>query len=287
MKIITLTTDMGLEDHYVAALKGSILSADPEIRIVDISHQIAAFDLSQAAYCLASCMNDFPSGSVHLIGVDSEPVINFGSPRHSSVPAILKMNGQYVVSNDNGVFSLLLKEDLPEGVWHVDDVLSNPNAFRFPAKNVLLPIAIRLAQGAKPEEMGTAVSGFNRLIAMNPTIETNLIKGNVIHVDHYGNVITNIDKALFERFGKDIPFTIYFRRKEYFIDEISNSYNEVPPGEKLAFFNQNDLLEIAINRGAKSRNGGASTLFGLQVNDTIRVEFLPPGSKETLDALFD
>lgn len=287
MQIITLTTDMGLSDHYVAAIKGSILKELKEVQLVDITHQVQAFDVAQAAYYLHSCIDDFPEGTIHLIGVDTEPVINFGSPRHSSVPAVLCFKGQYVVSNDNGLFGLLVREDSFESVWHVDDVLSNPNVFKFPAKNILAPIAIQLAQGKKPKDFATQVEQFNRLIAMNPIIEHNVIKGNVIHIDHFGNVITNIDKELFDRVGKDVPFTIFFRRKEYYIDEISRTYNEVPSGEKVALFNSNNLLEIAINRGAKSRNGGASSLFGLSINDTIRIEFLPPGSKETLDSLFN
>lgn len=287
MQIITLTTDMGLEDHYVASLKASILREVPTAQLVDVSHLVPAFDLAQAAYYLGACLDDFPPGTIHLVGVDSEPVVNFGTSRHSSVPAILQFKGQFVVSNDNGLFSLLVKEQGYEKVWHVDDILSNPLVFKFPAKNILVPIACKIAQQVPLQDFATPVDRFNRLIAMNPIIESNLIKGNVIHIDHYGNVITNIDKDLFSRFGKDVPFTIFFRRKEYYIDEISKTYNEVPPGEKLAFFNNNDLLEIAINRGAKSRNGGASSLFGLAMNDTIRIEFLPPGSKETLDSLFE
>lgn len=287
MQIITLTTDMGLSDHYVAAIKGTLLKELNEVQLVDITHQVQAFDVSQAAYYLRACIEDFPKGTIHLVGINSEPVINYGSPRHSSIPAILCFKGQYIVSNDNGLFGLLVREDQFESAWHVDHILSNPEAFKFPAKNLLAPIAIKLAQGKKPAEFATEVESFNRLIAMNPIIEPNVIKGNVIHIDHFGNVITNIDKDLFERIGKDVPFTIFFRRKEYYIDEISGSYNEVPSGEKVAIFNSNDLLEIAINQGAKSRNGGASSLFGLNINDTIRIEFATPGSKETLNALFE
>ena len=121
---------------------------------------------------------------------------------------------------------------------------------------------------------------------MNPVIEKNLIRGNVLHIDHYGNVITNIDKSTFYRIGENIPFTIFFRKKEYHIDIISKTYNDVSPGERLAFFNNNDLLEIAINKGANSRNGGASNLFGLDINDIVRIEFSPKDSKSTLDELF-
>lgn len=286
MQIITLTTDMGLSDHYVASLKGRILIELPDIQLVDISHLVQAFDISQAAYYLSSCIDDFPKGTIHIVGVDTEPVVNFGSSDHSSLPAILVFKDQFIVSNDNGLFSLLVKDQPYDSVWHLDDVLSNPNSYKFPAKNILIPIAIQLAKKVPLEKLASRIDGFRRLISINPVVEANLIRGNVIHIDHYGNVITNINKETFYRFGETIPFTIFFRKKEYYIDVISKTYNEVPPGERLAFFNNNDLLEIAINKGANQRNGGASNLFGLDINDTIRIEFSPEGSKNSINDLF-
>lgn len=286
MQIITLTTDMGLTDHYVAALKGTVFSLLTDIQIVDISHDVQAFDVAQAAYFINNCFQDFPKGTVHVCGVDSEPLINFGSVQNSSFPSILLYKGHYFVSNDNGFFGLLLKEEKPEGFWRLEDVLSNPNSFRFPTKNILVPAACKIASGQDINAFATEMNEFRRAFTINAVIEENLIKGNVIHIDHYGNVITNVSRELFNRFGENTPFTIFFRRKEYYIDEISKAYNEVAPGEKVAIFNNNDLLEIAINRGAKSRNGGANTLFGLNINDVVRIEFTPRGSKETLESLF-
>ncbi|MES2587463.1 MAG: SAM-dependent chlorinase/fluorinase, partial [Bacteroidota bacterium] len=231
MRILTLTTDMGLTDHYVASLKGKILSEIQDVQIVDITHLINAFDISQAAYHIKNCFADFPKGSIHILAVDAEPIINFGSPQLSSLPAILCYNEHYFVSNDNGVFSLIVGENSFESIWHVDDVLSNPNAFKFPAKNILVPIATKLAKGVKLEEIATKVDAFKRMISINPVVEPNLIRGNIIHIDFYGNVITNIDKSLFYRFGENIPFTIFFRKKEYYIDTISATYGDVPPGE--------------------------------------------------------
>lgn len=286
MQVITLTTDMGITDHYVASLKGTIFRLAPTVQIVDITHDVLAFDVAQAAYFVGNCFTDFPEGTIHVIAVDSEPLINFGSAQDGAFPAIMLYKGHYFISNDNGFFSLLLKEDKPEKFWRLDDVLSNPNAFRFPAKNILVPAACRLANGETIDSIASEFKEYRRSFTINAVIEHNLIKGNVIHIDHYGNAITNVTKELFDRVGKDTPFTIFFRKKEYFIDEISPAYNAVTAGEKVAIFNNNNLLEIAINRGAKSRNGGASTLFGIDVNDVIRIEFDPRGSKETLDSLF-
>lgn len=283
MKIITLTTDMGLSDHYVAALKGSIYKLDPEVTIVDISHHIRPFDIVQASYSLQSVFEDFPEGTVHISGLDSEPVINSSE---GCYPAIMKYKGHYFVSNDNGFFALMLKEEEPEGFWLIDDALSQPSGFRFPTKNIFVPAAVKLSNGEKPETIASPQTEWNRAFTFNPVIEENLIKGSIIHIDHYGNAVTNISRELFARFEEGTPFTILFRKRDYYIDTISGSYNEVQPGERVAIFNSNDHLEIAINKGARGANGGADTLFGLHVGDVVRIEFSPRGSAETLQSLF-
>lgn len=286
MQVITLTTDMGLQDHYVAALKGTILSQTKSVQLVDISHVVPAFNVVYAAYLLKSCFEDFPPGTIHIVAVDSEPLINFGSADAGSFPSVMAYKGHFFVANDNGFFALLLDHHKPDGFWRMDDVLSNPRNFVFPAKHILAPAACRLANGEAVTTFASEQKAMKRAMAMNAVVETNLIKGGVIHIDHYGNIITNVTRDLFERFGKDTPFTIFLRHKEYYIDQISNGYNEVVPGEKVAIFNSNNLLEIALNRGADGQNGGASSLLGIRLNDIIRIEFHPRGSHQTLDSLF-
>jgi len=285
VKIITLTTDMGLKDHYVAALKGTILKLCPDAQIIDISHNVRPFDVAEAAYYLQSSIQDFPEGTVHIIGVDSEPMINF-SGSEGAFPSVMKFNGQYLLSNDNGFFGSFLAENKHEGSYRIDDVLSNPELFRFPTKNMLIPAGCKILNGADVESFASEFGSFKRAFAPSAVIEQNLIKGNVIHIDNYGNLITNIHKDIFERFGKETPFTIYYRHKDYHIDEISATYNSVPSGEKVAIFNDNGLLEIAINRGANASNGGAEKLFGMRIGDVVRVEFTPRGSRNTLESLF-
>ena len=285
MGIITLTTDMGLKDHYVASLKGVILSQSESVNIVDISHAVKPFDISEAAYLVNSCYEDFPEGTIHIIGVDSEPIVNFGG-NDGSFPAILVFKKQYFISNDNGFFGAFLKENTPDSFWRIDDVLSNPKLFKFPTKNMLITAGLSILNGHKIEEVASPFEGYKNAFTLMPVSELNLIKGHVIHIDIYGNAITNIHRSLFDRVGKDIPFTIYFKRENYFIDVISMAYNEVMPGEKVAIFNENELLEIAINRGANGSTGGAEQLFGLHVQDMLRIEFTPKGSRETIDSFF-
>lgn len=285
MKVITLTTDMGLHDHYVASLKGKILSSLNDAHIVDISHSVRPFDISEAAFHVRSSYRDFPLGTVHVIGVDSEPIINFGGS-DGSFPSIMSFEGHYFVSCDNGFFGAFLGENRPDAFWRIEDILSDEKLFKFPTKNILLTSAIRILNGEDPTSFAVPSKSYKSALTPIAITETNLIKGYVIHIDNYGNAITNIDRALFDRFGAGEPFIIYFKKKDYYIDVISNAYNEVPQGEKVAVFTENDLLEIAINRGANGSTGGAEQLFGLRVNDMIRVEFTPKGSRTTIDSLF-
>jgi S-adenosylmethionine hydrolase len=285
MKVITLTTDMGLSDHYVASLKGTILCSLEDAKIIDISHSVRPFDIAEASYHVRSCYQDFPEGTVHVIGVDSEPVINFGGT-DGSFPAIMLFEGHYFVSCDNGFFGAFLGEKRPDAFWRMEDVLSNEKLFTFPTKNVLVAAALRILNNENPSSFATPSKSYKSALTPTAITETNLIKGYVIHIDKYGNAITNIDRSLFGQFGEDTPFIVYFKKKDYYIDVISGAYNEVPQGEKVAIFNASGLLEIAINRGANGSTGGAEQLFVLLVNDMIRVEFTPKGSRTTIESLF-
>lgn len=286
MQIVTLTTDMGHTDHYVASIKGALLSLSPTIQIVDITHNVQSFSSVQAAYFLRSCFEDFPTGTIHIVGVNSEPIINLSNDELSSYPTVVEFKGHFFIGNDNGFFSLLTNGEKISSIWRIDDVLSRKNPFEFPTKNILVPTAAKLANGTSISEIASPVENIMRQITFQAIVEPNLIKGNIIHIDHFGNLITNVSRDTFNQFDKDIPFTIYFRKKEYFIDEISSSYSDVPPGEKVAIFNSAGLLEIAVNQGAKDRKNGANTLFGISMNEIIRIEFSPRGSKDTLESLF-
>jgi S-adenosylmethionine hydrolase len=212
-------------------------------------------------------------------------MINFGESE-GSFPSILAFEKQFFISNDNGFFGSFLQDKKPEAFYRIDDVLSKQELFKFPTKNMLIPIACRILKGENIASFASPESSYKKAFMPNALIDTNLIKGSIIHIDAYGNLITNVHVSLFERFGKDVPFTIYYRNKDYHIDEISPTYNSVPNGEKVAIFNENGWLEIAINRGAKGHGSGAEQLFGVRVGDMIRVEFTPRGSRSTIDSLF-
>jgi len=286
MQIITLTSDTGIQDYYIASIKGAILKEIPEFQIVDISHSIGAFDVANAAFQLKCCYNDFPKGTIHLIGVDSEPMIvpqeySDKSNFIPSYPTIMKFNDQYFISNDNGFFGAFLDENQPQELWRYTIDKNNIPELKFPMKNCFVKIAGLIHKGTKISSFATKVSSYKKALIPKALIEELLIRGMVIHIDSFGNLITNVTRQDFERFPSDAPFTIRFH-SAYYIDVISETYNQVQNGERVAIFNENDYLEIAVNRGATTTTGGADRLFGVKLRDTIRIEFEPAGSKKSL-----
>ena len=286
MQIVTLTTDLGLKDHFVAALKGQLLSKTTSIQIVDISHQVTPFSIVEASYYINNIISDFPDGTIHFIGVDSIPNISINNHHSNHYPIVMRLNNQFIVGNDNGVFSLLKNYKDATEIVRLD--FSSKNAFSHPFKNIYVPAIQNILEGKVLSEIGDEITieDLTVSITQQPVSIENKILGTIIHIDNYGNVIVNISENLFKSVGKNNPFVIYFRGKKHFIDRISENYNEVPTGEKLALFNENGWLEIAINKGTTETGGSASSLLGLKIKDAIRIEFHPKGSKDSINDLF-
>ncbi|WP_285008064.1 SAM hydrolase/SAM-dependent halogenase family protein [Pedobacter faecalis] len=259
MAIITLTTDLGSKDFYQAALKGSILSILPSAQIVDVTHEVPSFNISYAAFVLKNVYPYFPKGSVHLIGIDS--VYN-----ENTRYVALKHNDHYFVGADNGIFSLLF-DDKPETIVELN-IMQDLKYLHFPLVDIFVKAAVHLAKGNKLKDIGLPVEGIEQRMLLHPVIERDIIRGSVIYIDTFCNVITNITKDLFTRIQRNRDFTLYFRKSET-INQLSWHYNEVPEGEKLCLFGISNHLEIAINKGK------ASGLLGLHLGDIVRVEFHP------------
>jgi S-adenosylmethionine hydrolase len=287
MQILTLTSDTGLQDYYVASLKGAILKMMPEVQIVDISHSIKPFDVASAAFQLQCCFRDFPEGTIHLIGVDSEPLIqppeySDASSFVSSFPTVMKFNNQYFISNDNGFFGAFLDDKAPQELWRYTVDLNNVLELKYPMKNCFVPLAKRIIDNDSMSKYTEAVNKYKKALIPKAVIEEYIVRGIIIHIDSFGNLITNISKADFERLPSNAPYSIKFANEKYYIDHISETYNTVQQGERVALFNENNLLEIAINRGARQSTGGADILFGMKLGDRLRIESSPAGSRKTL-----
>lgn len=258
MPIITLTTDLGQKDFYLAAVKGFILSSLPDARIVDVTHQIPSYHITQAAFILENAYHYFPEGTVHLVSVDNSYQVE---PRFVAV----KANGHYFIGPDNGIFSLFLKPEQIEKIVKINLRILD-DYIHFPIKDILVKSAVHLAKGGSMEFLGRKIQHLNVKTIIQPVIGNDQIRGSIIYVDSFKNAITNITRELFLSVAKNRPFTILFKKSET-VDKISLQYSEVPEGEKLCLFGITGYLEVAINKGE------ASTLLGLNIGEAILVQF--------------
>ncbi len=257
MPIITLTSDWGLKDHYIGAVKGAIISRLPEALIVDISHSIPPFNSEQAAFVLRNAYPNFPNGTVHIMAVNTEESEKFP---HTAV----EYNGHFFIGTDTGIFSLIFDKP-PDKIVEIQ-VPQDSDFFTFSTRDRFVKVAVHLARGGKIEEMGKVKNKIIEKILLKPVIDNNVIKGHVMYIDSYQNVITNISEPVFSANRKGRKFNIQFR--SYEIKKISRSYQDVPPGEILALFDSNRYLEIAINQY------NAAGLLGLEYKEMVRVEFV-------------
>lgn len=258
--IVTCTTDFGLRDAYVAAMKGVMLTIAPDLRLVDVSHEIAAQDIMQAAFVLRAAIPWFPEGTVHLAVVDP----GVGTSRRG---VIAVKDGRYFVGPDNGLFSLVL-DSPPDALFALD----RPEAWRtdhpsntFHGRDVFAPVAARLATGVDPSELGTPTDGLQRFHWALPIVDEQGVRGWVVHVDGYGNCVTNIPRPVFEQAIRGRRFKCYVGST--ILSSLSTAYAQVPPGEPLLLFNSVDLAEVAVFRGS------ASDLLDIRTGTAVNVVF--------------
>lgn len=263
MGIITLTSDLGLRDHYVASVKAAILSQAPATSIVDISHNVRSFDINSAAFLIRNVWQQFPMGTVHVIGINPE-----FNTRQTHL--VVQYMSHFFISADNGLFSLLFDTE-PEDIYELD--IPQGREWTFPMRGVFATAASHLSKGGAPEFLGKRTDSFQRMFTPMVHEEPDLLKGRVEYIDHYGNVYTNISRNLFEFTQRKREFAILFKSAGFAIGKISSYFTDVLEGERLAMWSLNDYLIIAIHGGATDHGGGASDLFGLQIDDVIRIEF--------------
>ncbi len=254
MQIITLTSDWGLTDHYAASMKGKIMASVPGAGVVDISHAVKPFNLRQASYIIKNSYPDFPEGTIHILAVNT---VHDGSQKN----AVIFYHGHYFIGTDNGLLSLIF-DRTPDKMRELDP----PNAKgTFSSVEQMIETARQIAGGKPLEKMGKPKEQLAKQLHFKPVVTDDSIRGLVIYVDNYENVITNITETLFKENMKGRKFKIECRSEQ--ITEISNYYPDVPAGDIVAFFNRSGHLEIAINKG------NASGLLGLQVDDPVSIHF--------------
>jgi hypothetical protein len=248
-------SDFGMSDHYVSAIKAKVISINPGLRIFDISHQIDPFNIAHGAFVLKSVFRDFPKGTIHLISINSH-----GEKSNRYLAA--KIEGHFFVGPDNGIFSLISEEEPSM----IAELFNNDNQHTsFPSKHILAKAAAMLASGSGLNDIGTYTKEYLQKIDRKFRATKKQISGNVIQVDHYGNLITNIEEEVFNILRKDRKFMIHFGREK--ADKIHDCYNENDDGDCFVLFNDLGLLEIGINKGS------ASKLLGMKYDSPISIIF--------------
>ncbi len=260
MPIITLTTDWRKKDYYVAAIKGTILQECPGANIIDISHEVQLFNITEAAFILRNSYSHFPEGTVHLVCVNSEP-------NHEKPHVIVKYDNYYFIGTDNGIFGLALYNNPVKIV----EIKTEHVPSSFPTLKVLAPVAAKIANGQGIDSFGSPREMLNRQIPIRAIIEDSVIIGTIIYIDSFSNVITNISKDLFEKVGKGRKFEIYLGKDK--ITRLNNTYQETSEGEILALFNELDLLEVAMCKGEIAK------ILSITTKSNIRVKFFESGQK--------
>jgi hypothetical protein len=263
--IITLTTDFGLADSYVGAMKGVILGIAPAARVIDITHDISPQNTHQAAYIVQTFSSYFPPGSIHLVIVDptvgsERRAIAFGTPE------------AVFVAPDNGVLTYVWRDALerwgPEACQVFE--LAEPRFWlprvtsTFHGRDLFAPVVAHLASGVSLEALGPRLPRLTEAELEQPTNGRNGgLVGRIIHVDHFGNCITNITPTHLEQSG--LGNQIVVRIIDQLIAGLHRTFSDVPVGALTALIGSSDRLELAV------RNGSAAQMLGVGIGDTVRV----------------
>ncbi|MBS1928062.1 MAG: SAM-dependent chlorinase/fluorinase [Chitinophagaceae bacterium] len=263
MAIITITTDIGDQDFLAGAIKGTILQANPDFRMVEITHYISRFNYPQAAYIIRNSIRHFPKGTFHLV------LVNLFDERPGHL-LLANYNGQVIGCADNGLLPMILDGNNPEAV-----ALPLPDSL---PKNVLTITNFiansfnEIIKGEKTDSLGKRVvpksKGTFQVFEKNDNLD-----GQVIFIDNFENVVVNITREEFEAKRKGRKFNIILKGKEV-IDKICETYADVPEGEKLALFNSGGYLEIAINKG------NAAGLLGLEIFTEKQIQHLEQTTRQ-------
>jgi S-adenosylmethionine hydrolase len=275
MAIITLTTDFGEKDHFAGAIKGAIYCELEDVKIVDISHSVSPFNVPEAAYIIQNAYSSFPKGTIHLIGIDSE--LNQEN-KHIAI----KLDDHYFICANNGIMSMICAEIAAEKIVEIN--IHDKIETNFPVLDVFVKVACHIARGGTLDVIGKTIESIKPIRNMVPLVndDQSQIIGNVIYIDNYGNVVTNIKRKFFEHIQKGRTFEVSAR--SYKFREIYNKYSDIvnfeidedkrqDEGKGMVVFNSSGYLEIAMYKSNNTTVGSASTLMGLQMRDTVTVNF--------------
>jgi S-adenosylmethionine hydrolase len=247
-RIITLLTDFGISDSYVAEMKGVLLSGAPDATLVDISHAVVPADVRSAAYILGRTWHRFPQGTIHLVVVDP----GVGSSRAALA---LGVQGHWFVGPDNGVFTPVLHDTEVEAVMLPTPDTASPT---FHGRDLFAPAAAALARGASLATLGQPFAGIPQRLAYTvPRLEGKMVLGEVVYVDRFGSLITNIGSDL-------VPTSARMQVEDLDLGPLRRTFSDVTPGGLVAYIGSGGSVEIAV------RNGSAARRLGIGVGGRVR-----------------
>jgi len=259
--IVTLITDFGTGDHLVGAMKGVIVSINPDAEVVDICHEISSYDIFDAAFTLAQSYRFFPSDTIHVVVVDP----GVGTARR---PLLARSMNYRFVAPDNGVLSLIYEREESVEVRHVtsDHYFLNPVSNTFHGRDIFAPIAGWLSKWVEVDKFGEVITDYAKFTSPKPKrVSDNLIKGMTLKVDKFGNIITNISpEDVPQLFAENPPpFKIIINQQE--ITRLNPAYSLGKPSELFAIVGSSGFIEISTNRGsaAKTLNAGRGVEVGV------------------------
>jgi S-adenosylmethionine hydrolase len=252
MPIITLLTDYGIKDSYVAEVKGAILKISPEATIVDISHDVGNYDIESGAFHLARAAPYFPDDTVHVCVVDP----GVGSERK---PIVIKTKNAWFVGPDNGLMAPAAERLVVESIWEITntDMLPPRVSYVFDGRDVFGPTGAHISMGVPPDRLGNEIGGMIRLPAYTPRLDDDTVHTQVIHVDGFGNLVTNVTYETLEKIGasEDTKFKVTIRGRELDLP-YAKRFSAVPEGEPLLLVAGGGYLEISVNQGSAAEHLG-------------------------------
>jgi S-adenosyl-L-methionine hydrolase (adenosine-forming) len=241
-KIITLTTDFGTDDTYVAAMKGVILSINPKATIIDITHSILPQNIREAAFIFSTAYRYFPRGTIHVLVVDP----GVGSNRKE---LLVQTETYYFLAPDNGVLSYVFQNEKTKHVIQLENqkYFRQPISHTFHGRDIFAPIAAHLSLGVSISKLGSKVEKLIKFPIPEPGIVDNHIYAHILHIDHFGNIITDISKEFWNKTIGKKRFAISIGKKK--ITQIKKTFADGKFGDIIAYYGSAGFLEIAIVSG--------------------------------------
>jgi S-adenosyl-L-methionine hydrolase (adenosine-forming) len=257
--IITLLTDFGTRDAYVASMKGVILGINPNAHLIDITHDVEPQNIVEGAFLLGEAFSSFPKGTIHVAVVDP----GVGGPRR---PVLIVTAGYFFIGPDNGLFAFALAREEVRKIVLLDRAgfFRTPVSATFHGRDLFAPVAAHLSLAGRPVRFGRSVETMEPLCLPEPLEKRRRLTGQIIHEDRFGNLVSNIGAGRLARFTEGRPFVI--RAKKRAIRSLSRTYGDVDRGSALAVAGSSGLIELSV------REGRAGKVLGLRRGDPVIIE---------------